>query len=78
MEIDFDELMMNNEGGRVGRKRKTPAELAAEADRAAADEDSLIGRCSVLYVLVKIRDILLGHRVTDSRSWVVKINLNAN
>ncbi|KAM3174974.1 hypothetical protein ACTXT7_009460 [Hymenolepis weldensis] len=43
VEIDFEELMMNNEGGRVGRKRKTPAELAAEADRAAADEDSLIG-----------------------------------
>ncbi|VDK22209.1 unnamed protein product [Taenia asiatica] len=43
LEIDFDELMMSNEGGRVGRKRKTPAELAAEADRAAADEDSLIG-----------------------------------
>lgn len=43
LEIDFDELMMTNEGGRVGRKRKTPAELAAEADRAVADEDSLIG-----------------------------------
>ncbi|VDD79933.1 unnamed protein product [Mesocestoides corti] len=43
VEIDFDEIMMNNEGGRLGRKRKTPAELAAEADLAAADEDSLIG-----------------------------------
>ncbi len=38
-------MMMNNDGGRLGRKRKTPAELAAEADRAAADEDSIIGEC---------------------------------
>lgn len=50
MEVDFDELMMGGESSRVGRKRKTPAELAAEADRAAADEDSLIGITHFYYL----------------------------
>jgi len=41
-EINFDELMMDGDS-RLGRKRKTPAELAAEADKAAEAEDSFIG-----------------------------------
>ncbi|XP_022288285.1 complexin-like isoform X1 [Crassostrea virginica] len=38
--VPEEEMMMNNdEGGRVGRKKKTPAELAAEANADSDDEE---------------------------------------
>lgn len=43
-------MMMNNDdGGRVGRKKKTPAELAAEANADSDDDEftSKIGRAHV-------------------------------
>lgn len=41
-----ESMMMNNDdGGRVGRKKKTPAELAAEAN-ADSDEDEFTSKFS--------------------------------
>ncbi|KAL7063427.1 hypothetical protein AAHC03_01294 [Spirometra sp. Aus1] len=62
-EINFDEIMMCNEG-RLGRKRKTPAELAAEADKAAEGEDSILG-----FLPENVRGI--ANKVTETPSKLI-------